>query len=137
MYGYPYYAQPMPDQLAQLRQNPMYQQQQALPYSAPQQQTGITWVQGENAAKSYPVANGSTVTLWDSEQQTIYIKSADATGMPTMKIIDYTERVQASKTPCNATNEPDKQYVTRDEFNALVARMNAYEAPTGNDSEQK
>ena len=56
MYGYtPYYGSPMPDQLAQLRQNPMMQQPiQGMPQQMPQPQTaqnGINWVQGEAVAK--------------------------------------------------------------------------------------
>lgn len=52
----------------------------------------IKWVQGEAGAKSYLVAPNTTVQLWDSESQTIYLKSADASGMPSMKILDYTVR---------------------------------------------
>jgi len=49
-------------------------------------------VQGESGAKAYVLQNGSTLPLWDSEQQTIYIKSVDANGKPSMTILDYTER---------------------------------------------
>lgn len=136
MYGYPnqpyqayapYYAQPMPDQLAQLRQNPMMQQLQQ-PQQTQQQSAGIIWVQGEAAAKSHPVANGATVTLWDSEQPTIYIKHVDESGMPSMRIVDYTERSQAARMPQNAMNVPAQEYVTREEFAALVARVDEYGA---------
>ena len=94
-FGYPqYYPQipyynaqqtAMPDQLAQLRaaQQPMMQQQ-AQPSS-----NGLIWVQGEAGAKSYLVANGSSVLLMDSEKQTFYIKSAYAAGMPSMRTFDY------------------------------------------------
>lgn len=54
-----------------------------------QQSTGIIWVQGEAGAKSYLVAPNTTVQLWDSESQRIYIKSADASGMPSMKTVEY------------------------------------------------
>lgn len=54
--------------------------------------SGIIWVQGEAGAKSYLVAPNNTVQLWDSEAQTIYLKSADASGMPSMKILDYSIR---------------------------------------------
>lgn len=52
----------------------------------------IIWVQGEAGAKSYLVAPNTTVQLWDSESQTIYLKSADASGMPSIKALDYTIR---------------------------------------------
>lgn len=140
MYGYqPYYGQPMPDQLAQLRQNqmmqnqlyqnqlqqnPMMQTPMAQPQQMAQQSGTITWVQGEAAAKSFPVANGATVTLWDSERQTIYIKSVDITGKPDdMRIIDYVER---PRTPQGAVSIPVQEYVTREEFAALAARVEEY-----------
>ncbi len=143
MYGYPYYGQPMPDQLAQLRQNQMMQNQlyqnqmqqnpmmqtpmaqpQQMAQQMPQQSGAITWVQGEAAAKSFPVANGATVTLWDSERQTIYIKSVDITGKPDdMRIIDYVERPRTAQ---GAVSIPAQEYVTREEFAALAARVEEY-----------
>lgn len=68
-----------------------YQSQMQSQSQAPQS-GGIIWVQGEAGAKSYLVAPNNTVQLWDSESQTIYLKSADASGMPSMKILDYTIR---------------------------------------------
>lgn len=61
------------------------------PVPAPQS-TGIIWVQGEAGAKSFLVAPNTTVQLWDSEDQVIYLKSADASGMPSMRVLDYKER---------------------------------------------
>ena len=71
-----------------------YPQAMATPAAVPtqNQSTGPIWIQGEAAAKSYLVAPGTTVALWDSESQTIYLKSADASGMPSMRILDYTIR---------------------------------------------
>ena len=63
------------------------------PFPTPQIQQPInstlTWVQGENGAKSYLVAPNTTVALWDSEDHKIYIKSCDASGMPQMKTLEY------------------------------------------------
>lgn len=52
----------------------------------------LIWVQGEAGAKAYLVAPNSTVTLWDTESPTIYIKSADFAGVPSLRILDFTER---------------------------------------------
>lgn len=65
---------------------------QATQMSPANAQSGIIWVQGAEAAKSYLVAPGNTVQLWDSEAQVIYLKSADASGMPSIKTLDYTIR---------------------------------------------
>ena len=72
--------------------------QQPAQQNAPQQ-SGIIWVQGEAGAKSYMVAPGQTVQLWDSENKVIYLKSADTSGMPSMKVIDYTIRGEEESKP--------------------------------------
>ena len=89
---YPYQLQPQPQ--------PQVQSQQSLQQPV---QNSIIWVQGEAGAKSYLVAPNTTVPLWDSEAQSIYLKSADVSGMPSMKILDYTIRnsESSSKTPIN------------------------------------
>ena len=77
--------------------------QQQTPSVQPSVQGGINWIQGEQAAKSYLVAPNNSVVLFDSESQSIYIKSADASGMPSMKVLDYTIReVDKPNTPVNS-----------------------------------
>lgn len=48
--------------------------------------------------------------------------------MPTMRIMDYTERVQATRMPQNVPNAAPQDYVTREEFAALAARVEEYES---------
>lgn len=82
---------------------------------------GIIWVQGEAGAKSYLVAPNSTVQLWDSEAQTIYLKSADASGMPSMRILDYTVR---DNRPSDAREGGKSDaYVTKEELHTLEETM--------------
>ena len=131
--GYPangYYTPPMPDQLAQLRGAQMQPQNG---FQMPQQQPATTasvnemiWVQGESAAKSYIIAPGNTVILWDSENPVIYIKSSDASGIPSMRILDYTERTGTTRIPLEGSQHVDmNNYATRDELEALAARVDA------------
>ena len=109
---------PMPDQLSQLRQN--YQQ------PAQQQPAPIIWVQGEEGAKAYMVAAGNSALLMDSENSVFYIKATDASGMPQpLRVFDYTER--GKQAPQAAEIQGDR-YVTRDEFDALRARIDALTA---------
>lgn len=88
----------------------------------PQQNNGIIWVQGEAGAKSYLVAPNTTVQLWDSESQVIYLKSADASGMPSIKVLDYTIRDSAPKhsTPVG----PQIDYATKEDVGALQGELN-------------
>lgn len=100
---------------------PAVQQTQA---QAPQPNNNFIWVQGESGAKSYLVAPNQTVTLWDSEAHTIYLKSADAVGMPTMKILDYTFR----DTPQTAQISAQSDFATRDDVNSIREELNALKA---------
>ena len=105
---------------------PMYYQPQ---YQQPtqQQNNGIIWVSGIAGAKAFLVAPNTTVQLWDSESQTIFLKSADASGMPSMKILDYTIRDQTPvNAPVSTANVPEVDlsgYVTKAEFEALRAKI--------------
>lgn len=92
-------------------------------YQPQQQNNGITWVQGEAAAKSFFVAPNTTVPLWDSEAQVIYLKSADASGMPSMKIIDYT--IRDAQAPKLSVSSDNGTFITRDELNAVNGRIDA------------
>lgn len=101
---------------------PMYYQPQYQQPTVQQPNNGVIWVQGEAGAKSYLVAPNNTVQLWDSESQTIYLKSADASGMPTMKVLDYTIRESAS-TPSPAASSPSPQYATKEDLDALKGQI--------------
>lgn len=132
-YQSPYQA-PVPDQLAQFRQpyQPFQQPaQQVMPQMQPPQQQqmvgqSIIWVQNEQEAYNYLVAPNSAVALWDSNNPAVYLKQADASGKPTMKIYDLVER--ATHRP-QAAPQPAAEYVTRQEFAALQARIDALTAP--------
>lgn len=103
-----------------------YQPQQFNNYNYPSN-NNLTWVTGEAGAKSYLVAPNSTATLWDSEAQVIYLKSADASGMPSMKILDYTIRDNGANTPNKPLIEKDPntstEYVLKSDFDALCKEI--------------
>ena len=143
MASYPYYGNynqfyqpPLQDNLAQMRNNQYMQ----IPQMQPMQQTqnqqssnGIIWVQGEEGAKAYMVAPGNSVLLMDSENSAFYIKSTDNSGMPMpLRIFDYVER-NAKQQMQNI--KPNVEYVTRQEFDALSARINDIMANINNNSE--
>ena len=92
----------------------------------PVNDNGILWVQGEAGAKSWAVAPGKSVMLMDSESNTFYIKSSDASGMPMpLRIFDYQERtVQQTQPQVAQHNEIDtSQFVTREEFNKKLDEL--------------
>lgn len=96
-----------------------YPQVQPMTYSQYQQtQTnGINWVQGIEGAKAYPVAPNANVMLMDSSANTFYIKSADATGRPTISLYDYEERKVGNDT---TTQNKTADYVTKEELYAIL-----------------
>lgn len=125
MPGYPVYQQQYPayqDRLSQLQNQyqqtiPQYQQQPA--------NQGLLWVQGVEGAKSYLVAPNTTVLLMDADAQRFYLKSTDGTGIPNLRMFEYSEVTQNVSQPVLNTNENlDDKYVTRNEYNDL---KNQYE----------
>ena len=70
--------------------------------------SNMVYVQGEAGAKGYPVANGYTMLLMDSEEQIFFIKQVDSMGMPKMKKYKFEEVIEP---------EPEKiEYITKKDF---------------------
>lgn len=86
--------------------------------------SSLIWVQGEAAAKSYPVQAGASVALWDSEADVIYIKSADMAGMPSMKVLDYKIR----EVPHMADKQAQTDFATKDDLSVLQREIEALRA---------
>lgn len=111
-----------------------YPQVNNTPSNQAQQQNGnLIWVQGEGAAKSYLVAPGCTVALFDNEAQTIYIKSADASGMPTMKVLDYTMREQQTRPIISDS----ANFATKDDISSIREEIEAIKAKFADEGSKK
>lgn len=121
-----YYEQMQPQNMGQFNQQfqqpPMPQQMQG-----PTQPTNdFLWVLNENEATSYPVAPSNTVILWDKNLPTIYIKSVTAQGVPSMRVLDFTERTSATPTiPAGASFNSPNNFATLEQFNALKGDVEA------------
>jgi hypothetical protein len=85
------------------------------------QQNDLIFVLDENAARSYPVANGQKVTLWDKNYPKFYIKSVDQNGIPSFRKFSFTEETEqpAIETPKTVTDE----YVTKADFDAFANKI--------------
>lgn len=84
----------------------------------------IIWVQGESGAKAYPVAPGNSIALFDSESDRFFIKSTDASGMPSpLRVFNYVE--QKENNVISNTIHTETDYVTRKEFEELVEKINS------------
>ena len=116
--NYPYVGFQAPQQ-PQIPPQPQYRPQQQQPVA-----NGIIWVQGLAGAKSYLLAPGQTAMLMDSEAPVFYIKSADQSGMPSMKVYDYKERATEQAAPAPAQPGVDmSNYVTREEMEKRFAEL--------------
>ena len=125
-----YYPGPVPDQLAQLRQQqmqpqmiqPPVQPMQPQPVQQPASQGGgINWVGSKLEADNWPIAPGCAVALWDSNNPVIYLRQADSTAKPSTKVYDLVERTDAP-TPQQSTPEIDmSRYVTIDQLEEILA----------------
>jgi hypothetical protein len=118
-------------------QQPLQQPMQtnSAPMQIPAQPTNDTllWVLNENEASSYPVAPNNSVVLWDKNQKTFYIKTANAQGIPSMQVYDFTERIDnTQETPLNAPKTHKctcgDKFVTKDQFEALQGKIEALES---------
>lgn len=137
-YG-PYYGQPVPDQLAQLRQNQFQQQpvmqamqtmqqqpvppqiQPANPISSTQN-NGMIWVSGQTEAANWPIAPGCAVALWDSNNPVIYLRQADSTGKPSTKVYDLVERTDAPVQQQAAPQIDLSRYITIEAAEEIIDR---------------
>ena len=91
----------------------------------PQQQySDMIFVPGKEAAKVYPVARGSSVTLFDSEGDKFYVKTVDNSGMPQkLRTFSYVEIMDEEPHSMSSLAAPEfdtSQFVTRQEMKTLV-----------------
>ena len=112
MAGYPYYT-------------PYYQTgyQPIMPQPAQAQNlstSGIIWVSGAQEAQFYPVAPNNAVALWENNGKTIYLKQADATGKPSIRVYDLTERTEVAPAAPDQQDGKAPDYVTKSELAAIV-----------------
>ena len=104
---------------------PQYQQPMAQTNPVPMAQptNDMIWVLGQTEAESYPVAPNNSVVLWDKSNPTIYVKSVNAQGIPSMRTLDFVERVQnGSQTPTEHVCKCGDNFVTKEEFKALQGK---------------
>lgn len=115
MIGYPY-VQNYQQQYMPTVQNNQVQQQN----------NNIIYVQGIEGAKSYLVGSNNTVILWDSDNPVIYVKSADASGRPNIKILDYT--VRDSEPNQIPLIDKKVEYATTEELKRLESQIMALQS---------
>lgn len=110
----------------QMPQQPMMQnaQQTAQPVQTQiVSPSSIIWVRNQNDAAMYPVAPNNAVALWDQSAPAVYLKQADASGKPTMKIYDLVERTETAAETTNENTAKVPAYATKEELGAVVGAI--------------
>lgn len=107
----PNYYQPQQYYQPQYYQ-PMQQMQQPIQQT---QTSGIVWVDSDADAMNHIVMPNSCVTMRSTDGKTVYFKSADASGKPTIEVYSLQPRQTAQETKPN--------YVTRDEVIELIGQL--------------
>lgn len=98
----------------QIQQQPQMQIQNQPQIQQPTNNGGIIWVSGLEEANNFIVAPNNAVPLWDRNGKAIYLKSADATGLCNIKIMDISERKAVEN-----VFDSNKEFVLVDDFNAF------------------
>lgn len=113
------------NQFAQPYQPPMPNpQMQTSIQTTPMISNDMIWVLNENEATSYPVAPNNNVVLWDKNTPTIYVKSVNAQGVPSMRVLDFVERTEtASKQPATHECACGNKYATKEQISALEGKI--------------
>ena len=100
--------------------------------------SGIFTVNGEYAARNFPIARGVRVLLMDTQNDVFYVKSADLNGtINSFRTFDYVERtdVTTQNSSDSDTAQTDKKanddvpaanYVTKKDLTASVNRIMDY-----------
>lgn len=94
-----------------LAQNQYYNPQMNNQQIYPQEQTqNLIRVNGIDGAKTYQMTPNSTVALFDSNEDIMYIKTTDGAGFPSIRTFAFTEVKEQNK-PI-----PQVDYISREEF---------------------
>lgn len=124
-----YYNASMPQENINVQggQAQMQQPFQQIPIMQTAPTNDMLFVLNETEATAYPVAPNNSVTLWDKNQPTVYIKSVNMQGVPSMRILDYTERNKetAPKTPEKHVCQCGKDFVKIEDFKSLQGEFEA------------
>ena len=103
--------------------NNMLQPQPAQPFSnliTPMMPQGMIWAKGKGEAMNYPMARGTTLPIFDSEDDVFYVKAVDVYGntqpLRTFKYEELTS--QTDDTQSSSTSQ-----VSLEEFNSLKSEI--------------
>lgn len=129
-YQQPMYPQPVPDYLAQVRQN--YQMQPTMQQMPAQPALQQIWVPSEAVARNYLVAPNSSVTMWNENLPEVYLKKADASGRTEFEAYDLVKR----EAPTQQAGKPEDEVITLRKLMAVLANLGLIQAKSNKDDKE-
>lgn len=96
-------------------QNPISQNNS---FTTQVQQNNLIRVTGIDGAKAYQMSPNSSVALFDSDSDIMYVKTTDGAGFPTIRTFRFE--------PVEDVPKVQDAYITRDEFDALKQEVEKY-----------
>lgn len=130
--AYPYYANYAPQYFPQYPQyTPQNYTSQNYNPNPIANQSGIIWVSGVTEASNYPVAPNNAVALWEKSGKTIFLKSADVTGKPTLKIYDLVERPESAPAVSDKQDSTSDEYAKKSDLAAVVGAVKSIDEIVG------
>lgn len=92
-------------------QNQFYPQSMNNQQVVPQEQTqNLIRVNGIDGAKAYQMPANSTVSLFDANEDIMYIKNTDGAGFPSIRMFKFEEIKETTK------SKEKQDYISREEF---------------------
>lgn len=85
------------------------------------QPQALTWVTGIEGAKAYQMPANSTVSLFDKNDDLMYIKSTDGAGFPTIRTFKFYEETEKESKTISVDD-----YVSKTEFETFKKEVAEY-----------
>lgn len=123
----PYVMPVSPTAYTPTAMTPYYQNPYTIqPLQNQQQNTNgviMSWVQGINGAKAYPLAPNSRAFLFDSEKDVFYVKNTDQSGMPQpIREFEYVE-VTPETTDSVAREIDTSKFATKEDLKEILSKL--------------
>ena len=108
--------QPVPNQISQIQPMQYYAQAQN---AAQQIQSGNIWVNGFEEVNAFPVAPNTSVRLWHKNKPILYIKTADASGRPTIEAYDLHRQTELD----DSESEKQTEYALKSDLASFASAV--------------
>lgn len=119
MAGYNYYNQSAPNMTAGIMSNPYQAFQQPVRYSSPYELQYVTGIEGANAFQ-LPIGVMQMV-LWDTDNDSFYIKKIDEMGRP--KVVawkDFIDHIEPEKKEVSEQPVYNESYICKNEVEEMI-----------------